>query len=77
MKRLFLILLLISEISFTAEKNNNQKNKEIKTTNAQAIYMLSSLNVHELMANRQLAPHVACLLLWGDFHEEISALFRK
>ncbi len=78
MNRFFYMVLLVPALSFGFQKDlpPHQKTKQISPPQA-PVYMLTSLKIHELMANRNLAPHVAWLILWADFKEEFDTLARK
>lgn len=78
MKRFLCFLALVPGINYASQKDiqPNQESKQIANIKTTA-YMLSSLNIHDMMADRNLAPQIAWMILWGDFKEELDAILRK
>ena len=68
MKRIFLILGLLSSLSYTLEK----KIVTCKILPKAIPCMISSSQVHEMMANRQIAPQIAWMILLGNFPEDYT-----
>lgn len=79
MKRIFLIFGLLSDMSLALEKNNlaTDKNVNSKLDSQTCVSAISSLHVHEMMADRNLAFYNAWMIMWADFPEEFTKLLQK
>lgn len=76
MKSFFLILCFTGGFNLALEKNSPPRKANDKTDIQTYVSASSSLQVHKMMANRELAPHVAWMILWADFPQEYDALRR-
>lgn len=74
MKRFFLILCLTSGFNLALEKNSPPRKSNDKKDLQIYVSISSSDRVHEMMANRDLAPHMAWMILWANFPAEYDAL---
>lgn len=76
MKSFFLILCLTGGFNLALEKNNPPKKANDKKDLQICASISSSDRFHEMMANRDLAPHMAWMILWANFPAEYDALCR-
>lgn len=76
MKSIFLILCLLGGFNLALEKHSHPR-KSNDTKDLQTyVSIRSSARVHEMMANRDLAPHMAWMILWANFPAEYNELRR-
>ncbi|CAN5213602.1 hypothetical protein BH09DEP1_BH09DEP1_7180 [soil metagenome] len=60
MKRVFFILcLMICCLGSGLERKSSTRKKDSKA--------MPPHTIHEMMANREMAPHVAWMILWANF----------
>jgi hypothetical protein len=76
MKSIFLILCLTCGFNLALEKYNPPKKANDKKELQAYASISSSERVHEMMANRDLAPHMAWMILWAHFPAEYNELRR-
>lgn len=76
MKSIFLILCLTGGFNLALEKKCLPRKANDKKDLQTYASISSSNRVHEMMANRDLAPHMAWMILWANFPADYDELRR-